>query len=179
MKSRRNVLRLPAQLALIGAILFGALACRTSEDADTQVQRYVDSLTSIQVETKAANEAIDIPAPGAESDVGDATLWFEQTVEINERFMDALRGLGDPPPAIMEAHSEYLAAQSQLLALNRRIRDHLRAAGPDFDIAALANDPELGIAAQAELAEPAEDTCEDMKRAIGAAGVEVEWDCEP
>ena len=50
---------------------------------------------------------------------------------------------------------------------------------PDFDIAALANDPELGIAAQTELAEPAEDTCEDMKRAIGAAGVEVEWDCEP
>ncbi len=59
------------------AIFIGA--CGSGSDADVQVQRYIDTVTPIFEEAKAAKEALDkeIPAPNAVSELGDAKRWFD------------------------------------------------------------------------------------------------------
>ena len=130
-------------------------------------------------EANAAIEAVrkEIPAPGAESEVGDAKRWFDRVIEIEEKRVGALGGIGDPAVKLKEAHDNYLAAESEVLALNRRIRDRLADAGSDFDIALLAVDPELGIAQQSRLADLAEGACKKLERGARENGVTVDLGC--
>ena len=154
-------------------------ACGGS-DADAGVVRYIDSVSAALEQDRAAGEALDeeVSPPGAESDVADAKLWFDRVVEFQERLLDALRAVGDPPALVRKAHDEYLAASTELQVINRRIRDRLAVAGPDFDIAQLANDPELGVAPQNRLGERVEEACKDLESSAHEAAVKADLRCE-
>ena len=76
-----------------------------------------------------------------------------------------------------EAHNDYLAAESEFLALNRRIRDRLADAGSDFNMADLGLDPELGIAPQNRLGDLAEDACEKLERIARENAVSADLGC--
>ena len=113
-----------------------------------QVQRYDDSVALMMEEALAAKRAVDanLAVPGVKSEVDDAKRWFDAMIDVQEKFVGALGGVGDPPGALKEAHNNYFAAVSELLAGFHRISDRLADAGADLDMAQLANDPELGTA---------------------------------
>ena len=116
-------------------------------------------------EALAAKRAVDaeIPLPGAKSEVDEAKRWFDAVIEGQEKLVGALGGVGDPPVELKEAHNDYFAAVSELLALNRRISDRLGDAGSDFDMAQLVNDPELGTAPQGQLGNLQDKACGALK----------------
>ena len=154
-------------------------ACGGGPDADVQVQRYIDTVNPMFKEVNAAFDANDkeISPPSAESEAGEAKRWFDGSIGIQEKLLGALGGVGDPPIELKEAHDDYLAAQSELLALNRRVRDRLAEAGPDFNMAQLANDPELGIAPQRRLGDLADEACKELERIANEGDVNVELSC--
>ena len=165
-------------ISLIAVAMFIG-GCGGSTDADVQVQRYIDTVTPIFEEAKAANEALDkeIPAPSAVSELGDAKRWFDRVIEDQDQLIGALGGVGDPGAELKEAHNDYLAAESEFLALNRRIRDRLADAGSDFNMADLGLDPELGIAPQNRLGDLAEDACEKLERIARENAVSADLGC--
>ena len=167
-----------SRISLIAVAMFVG-ACGGGLDADVQVQRYFDTVNPMFKEATAAREVVDkeIPAPGAESEVGDAKRWFDRVIEIQEKLVGSLVGVGDPAVKLKEAHNNYLAAESEVLALNRRIRDRLADAGSDFDIAQLASDTELGIAQQRRLGDFAEGACKELERGARESGVSVDLGC--
>ncbi len=172
----RHPLPLYVVLLLTGISL---AACGVSEP-DVGVVQYIDSVGPAFEQARAAREALneEISPPGAESGVADAKLWFDQVVETQESLLDALRSVGDPPALVREAHDDLVAASSELQVINRRIRNQLADAGPDFDIGRLANDPVLGVASQSRLGERVEEACKELESEVGHAGVEADLGCE-
>ena len=131
---------------------------------------------------KEANAGFDsndeaITPPGAETEAGEAKRWFDGSIGIQEKLVSALGGVGDPPVGLKEAHDDYLAAQSELLALNRRVRDRLADAGSDFKMADLTNDPELGVAPQRRLGDLADGACKELERVANKSDVNVDLSC--
>ena len=154
-------------------------ACGGS-DADAEVARYIDSVSPAFEQARAAREALDeeVSPPGAESDVAEAKLWFDRVIETQERLLDALRAVGDPPAQFRKAHDDYVVASTELLELNGVIRDRLANAGPDFEIAQLANDRFLGVAEQNRLGERAEEACKKLEATVREAGATADLSCE-
>ena len=76
-----------------------------------------------------------------------------------------------------EAHNGYLAAVSEVLALNRRISDLLADAGPDFNMAQFTNDPELGTARHGRLRNLMVDACVELKRVARESVVGADLGC--
>ncbi len=148
-------------------------------DANVQVQRYIDTVNPMFKEANAAGDANDkeISPPSAESEAGDAKRWFDRSIGIQEKLVGALGGVVDPPVELKEAHNNYVAAQSELLALDRRIRDRLAEAGSDFDMAQLANDPELGTTPQGRLGDLSDEACKDLERVANERAVNVDLSC--
>ena len=148
-------------------------------DASVEVQRYIDTVNPMFKEANAAGDANDkeIPPPSAESEAGDAKRWFDRSIGIQEKLVGALGGVVDPPVELKEAHADYLAAQSELLAFNRRIRDRLADAGSDFKMSQLANDPELGTAPQRRLGDLADGACKELERIANQSNVNVDLSC--
>ena len=131
------------------------------------VSRFRDTSTPLIRWFKEANAAFDandkeIPPPSAESEAGDAKRWFDRSIGIQEKLVSALGGVGDPPVELKEAHNNYFTAVSELLALNRRMSDRLADAGSDFNMAQLANDPELGTAPQGRLWDLQDKACGEL-----------------
>ena len=168
-----------SRISLIAVAMFVG-ACGGGPDADVQVQRYMDTVTRMLKEASAARDALDkeIPAPGAASEAGEAKRWFDQLIENQEKLAGALAAVGDPPAELKDAYDNYLAAGSELLALNRRVRDRLADAGSDFNMPDLANDSELGIAPQRRLGDLAYEACEELERVARESVVDADLGCE-
>lgn len=148
-------------------------------DANVQVQRYIDTVNPMFKEANDAGDANDkeTPPPGAESEAGDAKRWFDRSIGIQEKLVGALGGVGDPPVELKEAHNNYVAAMSESLVLDRKIRDRLAEAGSDFDMAQLANDPELGTTPQGRLGDLSEGACKELERVANQSNVNVDLSC--
>ena len=71
----------------------------------------------------------------------------------------------------------YYSASTARLEINRRIRDELGSAGPGFDKAQLASDPELGVAPQGRLTAQSSGSCEKLERTARANGVGADLRC--
>ncbi len=100
-----------------------------------------------------------------------------RVIENQDQLIGALGGVGDPGVELKDAHNDYLAAESEFLALNRRIRDRLADAGSDFNMADLGLDPELGIAPQNQLGDLADDACEELERVARENAVSADLGC--
>ncbi len=154
-------------------------ACGGGSDANVQVQRYIDTVNPMFKEANDAGDANDkeISPPSAQSEAGEAKRWFDGSIGIQEKLLSALGAVADLPSELKDAHVSYLAAELETLALNRRIRDRLADAGPDFNMAQLANDPELGIAPQRRLGDLTFEACEELKRVARESGVSADLGC--
>ena len=163
--------------AFIGGLL--ATLNKTLGGVDAEVQSYFDAVTPIFAEADTLVNALnkEIPAPGPESDVGDAKLWFDRSIAIHEQLLISLQGIQDVPAIVEVDHNDYVAAATALLEINRRIRDELGSAGPGFDIAQLASDPELGVAPQGRLTAQSSGSCEKLERTARANGVSADPRC--
>ena len=152
---------------------------KTLGGVDAEVQSYFDAVTPIFAEADTLVNALnkEIPAPGPESDVGDAKLWFDRSIAIHEQLLISLQGIQDVPAIVEVDHNDYVAAATALLEINRRIRDELGSAGPGFDIAQLASDPELGVAPQGRLTAQSSGSCEKLERTARANGVSADPRC--
>ena len=146
---------------------------------DAEVQRYFEAITPIMQEAEAQVNALnqEVSAPGPESEIGEAKLWFERGIAIKEKLLNSLQIIENIPAKVSEAHNDFLAAETALLEINRRIRDRLGSAGPGFDIAQLASDPELGIAQQGRLSTQASGSCKKLQDAALANGVSADLMC--
>ena len=169
---------LPLYVVLLLAGIYPT-ACGAS-DADAGVARYIDSVSPAFEQARAAREALDeeVSPPGAASDVADAKRWFDQAIEIELEFVGSLRAVADPPAQLRQAHSDYLVAGTELLVLDRFVRDRLADAGPDFDMAQLANDRVIGLAQQNRLEERAKEACKKLETRVREAGATADLSCE-
>ena len=165
----------------IDAFIDGLLAAmnRTLGGVDAEVQSYFDAVAPIFAESDALLKALNNEGPGIgpESDVGEAKQWFDRIIAIQEQGLNRLQGIQDIPEGVREAHDEYIATGTALLELNRRISDELGRAGPDFDIAQLASDPELGIAPQGRLSDQSTAACNQLERIARSNGVTADLRC--
>ena len=154
-------------------------ACGGS-DADAEVARYIDSVSPAFEQARAAREALDedLSPPGAESDLTDAKRWFDRAIEIELELVGSLRVVADQPAKLRQAHDNYIVASTELLVLDRFVRDRLADAGPDFDMAELANDRFLGLVQQNRLEERAKEACKKLETRVGEAGAKADLGCE-
>ncbi len=174
----RSLISLIAVAMFIGAC-GGSSDNGGGSDANVQVQRYIDTVNPMFKEANDAGDANnkEISPPSAQSEAGEAKRWFDRSIGVQEKLVGALGGVVDPPVELKKAHNSYVAAQSELLALNRRIRDRLADAGSDFKMADLANDPELGIAPQKRLSDLMDGACKELERLANAGDVNVDLSC--
>ena len=172
----RHPLPLYVVLLLAGITL---TACGGS-DADAEVARYIDSVSPAFEQARAAREALDeeVSPPGAESDVTDAKRWFDRAIEIELELVGSLRVVADPAAQLRQAHNDYVVASEDLMELDRIVRDRLVDAGPDFDMAQLANDRFLGLSQQNRLEERAKEACKKLETRVREAGAKTDLSCE-
>ncbi len=174
---------------LVGAMLAGlfvaGVACGGETggdpDAEVRVQKYIDTVTPMFEEARTAREALEeeTPAPSAASEAADAKRWFDRLISNQEKLVGALGGVGDPGVELKGAHNSYLAALSEFLALNRRIRDRLADAGSDFNMGDFSLDPELGISPQMLLGDRSIEACEELERIGRESVASADLSCAP
>ncbi len=121
---------------------------QASPDAHVQVQAYIDTVSPMFEVAKADARAVDgsFSRPDDDGSGENPTPWINGMIEWQETLLGALSGVDDDLPVeLKQAHDDYVAVMSELLELNRRVRDRLAEGGSDFSSPDLALDPELGL----------------------------------
>ena len=162
-----------AVLALTAVLVAGA--CGGDDEADPALVSYFASVRDAAAQSRATMAAL--PVASGTGTLEDARAFFEGNNGALREQIEALRAL-DAPAEVDEAHDRLLERASAFLELNERIADRLGELTDIAGLAAVAQDAELGIAAQLAVGERVLEACKELAEIALAENIDVALDCD-
>ena len=162
-----------AVLALTAVLVAGA--CGGDDEADPALVSYFESVRDAAAQSRATMAAL--PVASGTGTLEDARAFFEGNNGALREQIEALRAL-DAPAEVDEAHDRLLERASAFLELNERIADRLGELTDIAGLAAVAQDAELGIAAQLAVGDRVLEACKELAEIALAENIDVALDCD-
>jgi hypothetical protein len=170
--SGRRLLTVTA-IALTTVLVAGA--CGGDDEADLALVSYFASVRDSAAQFRASTA--NLPVASGTGTLEDARAFFEGTNgALRERF-EALQALA-APAEVDEAHGRLLESVSAFLDLNERIAGRVGELTDIAGLAAVAQDPELGIATQLAAGDRVTEACRELAEIADAENVDVTLDCD-
>ena len=167
--------RLLTVVVLALTVVFVASACGGDDEPNPALISYFESFRDSAAQFRA--KTAGFPSVSGTSTLEDARAFFEGTNSaLRERF-DAVQAL-DAPAEVDEAHGRLLETVSAFLELNERIADRVSELTDIAGLAAVAQDTELGIAAQLAAGERVVEACKELAEIADAENVDVALGCD-